>query len=186
MKPLYLCIFMTFLGAAISSCDDSMPSHRAGGPDDIGTTFNTDSERRREVDHLFENDGTKKAALIVVASDDSPWVLESVGGVEIKPIIDQAYAYELIHVSHNFDDIDSRKYWSEQRAINHWDVSYDQYLQIRNEPLAYTDLIILRRLNITHVPTALVFDRHGTLIDQVNSGFNEDDLKKLLLRDLPQ
>ena len=180
---LRACFAITFLALTtiILGCESEGGPRREGGPADVGHHFDVDAERTKQAIRIADNSQNNKP-LVLILFVAGNWELDHIRNPDALPQIRALCNVRIFRIenAYDYDEGEFRNIWSQHVASGQWDVSFDQYLQMKDYPYMYDDIKLLRRFGVFRTPCAMVFDRKGRLLDLKDGDI--DDLGTMILR----
>lgn len=134
------------------------------GPKNVCFNFDVSAERRRLARNIAEATGITNKPILIYLHDNGrrPELSQ-----KARDLITVHYSLkEIAIIGRMAWDVDWTELWKNN---GDWPGStFDQFLQLKTEPLSYEDLLTMRRLGVQRLPCFILLDADGTLL-----GFSE-------------
>ena len=124
--------------------------------------FNVADEVSQYASTEFAKDGNNKSLLFLLFYDDyTSEDIQSVFESNVARIMRTFYIFQSYKYGQRWRENNLKEYWREGRNYRGWEVSFDQYLQIKDTPLSREELTTLRKFGRTYTPAILIIDSSG-------------------------
>jgi hypothetical protein len=127
---------------------------------DVGRGFDVSAERKTLARATLGNENTQKRALIVVYGSNSE--IGALDDPDMQKIIRNFYVLKQVRISYPYDEESSLNYFTGMHYQS--DVSFDYYLLHRAEPYSVQDVLMLRKLGVSHTPAYIIIDAQGSTL----------------------